>query len=512
MKDHSVVDALEPIAKEILASFTSIVEAAVAELRSMAGGGGDVFANTSNSSFTTLNPASINLERGSRAVRENCDTIRREPAIARVVSHDGSKDCISYICRASPPVFGSLDVVNQRAPKGRLAALPVGGSLTLPNGKVLTVLSRTELHPKETSDGWDSHNSVFTSDQSRPFTIESLLALLSSTATDSGLDLLSLLLADEAKKDLISEGSKRSVLTSMQLRDQAILDAHQDEIFRLPLNEQIFLAGPPGTGKTTTLIRRLGQKLDRDYLSDDEQSRVARAEATGSESHADSWLMFTPTELLRQYVKEAFSRERIPASDLRIRTWDEYRREIARNHFKILRSASSRSFVLRIEAQNTDAHADEDQKGFYDDFDVWQRQQLLEELSRAANALRDSDKPRANSVGALISKLVARTDIHSFADLFIAIARKEDELRLLIEELRTAVDGPLRGALNQRLNKDKSFILKLSEYLQKLALQDEADQDESAEDDEEDDDTPSGSGVTLAVNAYMAALRNLLKK
>ena len=39
--------------------------------------------------------------------------------------------------------------------------------------------------------------------------------------------------------------------------------------------------------------------------------------------------MFTPTDLLRQYVKEAFARETIPASDLHIHTWAHYRRELA---------------------------------------------------------------------------------------------------------------------------------------------------------------------------------------
>jgi hypothetical protein len=58
--------------------------------------------------------------------------------------------------------------------------------------------------------------------------------------------------------------------------------------------------------------------------------------------------MFTPTELLKLYVKEAFNREGIPASDLRIRTWSDYRRELARSRLGILRTATgSGSFVLK---------------------------------------------------------------------------------------------------------------------------------------------------------------------
>jgi len=50
--------------------------------------------------------------------------------------------------------------------------------------------------------------------------------------------------------------------------------------------------------------------------------------------------MFTPTELLKQYLKEAFAREGVPASDLRIRTWQDYRRELARNAFGVLRTTT----------------------------------------------------------------------------------------------------------------------------------------------------------------------------
>ena len=512
MKTEPVFKALEPVAQEILSNFAIITELANTELRSLSSARADVFANTSNSTFTTADSASVTLSEGNRTVRVNDELLKREPAIARVETSDGENDYVSYICRATPPANTTLDLVSQRAPKGRLASLPIGESLTLPNGKTLTVLSRTELHPEATSNQWDSRNTVFRGEHDRPLTIESLLAFLSKSGTEVEIDdLLGKLLDDESRKDLIREGSKRSILTSMQLRDQAILDSHQDEIFRLPLSDQIFLSGPPGTGKTTTLIRRLGQKLDSVYLSDDERKQVARADASGSVAHADSWLMFTPTELLRQYVKEAFSRERIPASDLRIKTWDEYRRETARNVLRILRSASKRSFVLKVEAQTTDAAASEDQRSFFDDFDTWQRQQFLNVLSVSANALRESQVVAAAHVGSSISKFISRSSIHSLADLFIAISRQESDLRALVEELRASVDAPLRRALNRRLNKDKSFIATLNDTLQRSGLLDEADLDDGTEEDDEEDDSPSGSGLTLAVNAYMAALRALAR-
>ena len=118
----------------------------------------------------------------------------------------------------------------------------------------------------------------------------------------------------------------------MGLRDRPLLDEYQDEIFRLPLDTRLVILGPPGTGKTTTLIKRLGLKLDSEYLEPEEKKLVERS-AAGTNGHANSWLMFTPTELLKQYVKEAFARENIPASDLRIETWSDYRRELIATNF-----------------------------------------------------------------------------------------------------------------------------------------------------------------------------------
>ena len=134
-------------------------------------------------------------------------------------------------------------------------------------------------------------------------------------------DLLSEILADEEIKAGIVEGRRRSVITQMSLRDQPILDQYQDEIFRLPLRKQLFILGPAGTGKTTTLIRRLGQMLDTEYLESEEQTLVQAISASSAYTHRESWLMFTPTELLKQYIKEAFAKEGVPASDQRIKTW-----------------------------------------------------------------------------------------------------------------------------------------------------------------------------------------------
>ena len=91
------------------------------------------------------------------------------------------------------------------------------------------------------------------------------------------------------------------------------------------------LIGPPGTGKTTTLIKRLGQKIDTydgQSLSDSEGAIVKRLEEDTGLDHSENWLMFTPTELLKQYLKEAFTKERVPAGNKHISTWSSYQKTL----------------------------------------------------------------------------------------------------------------------------------------------------------------------------------------
>ena len=148
------------------------------------------------------------------------------------------------------------------------------------------------------------------------------------------------------------------------------LDPHQDEIFRMPINSRCFLSGPPGTGKTTTLIRRLGQKTDRGAIEEaDGEARLIRVvkDETGR-SHKTSWILFSPTKLLRQYVKEAFAREGLAAPDDHIRTWEEFRGELAREELGLLRTSAGKGPFVERRAQDYLKSEVIEDTSWYDDF------------------------------------------------------------------------------------------------------------------------------------------------
>ncbi len=183
---------------------------------------------------------------------------------------------------------------------GRLAAGRLGADIevTTPGGvKEYQLRERAALRPTKADGEWDAKDTLVEALAGTPLTVVSLRALLHDRGEErvlGVLELLEALLAEERSSENVFEGRRRAVIQQMGLRDQPLLDQYQDEIFRLPLDTQLAILGPPGSGKTTTLIKRLGLKLDEAHLEADELAIVDRSVARQAR-HGTSWLMFTRT-------------------------------------------------------------------------------------------------------------------------------------------------------------------------------------------------------------------------
>lgn len=499
---------IELVASETLDELEKVAAAAKSQLRAPLAIGPDVLAsvNTMTSGSTIQQMAEIN-----QANIQSCQILAREPAIARVVVADDRGDHRTYyICRTMP-VSGFQNLVSRNAPVGRLAALPIGSELTLPNGTTLEVLERARLRPLSHRDGWDSHNTVVEAHRFGPITIESLRTLLIEIAgTELTENLLEQLLAEEKLKANIIEGLRRNVITKMGLRDQPILDQYQDEIFRLPLDKRLLILGPPGTGKTTTLIRRLGQKLDTEFLSEDEKHIVESVGAMTEVAHANSWLMFTPTELLKQYLKEAFAREGVPASDLRIRTWRDYRRELARNVFGVLRTASGGgTFVLKNSIQSLNSEAVDRSIQWFSDFDEWQRSTFVQEFREASQLLSEGQGSEVKGLGQRMASILDRAVPNSLASTFGALAAEGSNVHALVSSLKETTDSRINIQLNLQLIRNRGFLDELALFIDQLtqSQEPEVEEQDELEADEEEEATVPRTGRAAAVTAYTQAVR-----
>jgi len=499
---------IEHVADEALKQLESIAATAQSKLHD-----GRTLGFDSLASINTMTSSSAvqRLDQISQANRDSYSVLAREPAIARVVVADEEgEERTFYICRTTP-VSGFPNLASYRAPVGRLASLAIGTEFTLPNGNVVEVLERAQLRPAALADGWDSRDTVVEAEHFGPLTIESLRALLTEVAGEEITeDILGQLLAEETVKANIIDGVRRSVITKMGLRDQPVLDQYQDEIFRLPLDKRLLILGPPGTGKTTTLIRRLGQKLDTAFLEEGEQRLVETVGASQGLAHANSWLMFTPTELLKQYLKEAFAREGVPASDLRIRTWQDYRRELARNAFGVLRTTTGGgTFVLKEGLPSLNGGALDRPIEWFEDFDAWQRRAYVQELDEAATLLQGAKSTDVQSLGARLKDIVARAGDSALAATFGSLAAELPKVQALVTNLKEGSDNKIKSALNLQLNRNRAFLDELArviDSLQQAATTDAEDQDD-VDPDEEDDTTAPRTGRAAALNAYMQAVR-----
>ena len=499
---------VERVAGEVLTQLNSIATAAKRNLHDGRTLGPDALASVNT---MTSSSAIRKLDQISQANRESYKALAAEPAIARVVVADKEGDKRTYyICRATP-VSGFKNLASYLAPLGRLASLPIGATFTLPNGPDVEVLERAQLRPAALADGWDSRDTVVEAEHFGPLTIESLRALLTEVPGEEVTeDLLDQLLAEETGKANIIDGVRRSVITKMALRDQPVLDQYQDRIFRLPLANRLLILGPPGTGKTTTLIRRLGQKLNTAFLEEGEQHLAEEVAASQGVSHADSWLMFTPTELLKHYLKEAFAREGVPASDLRIRTWQDYRRELARNAFGVLRTASGGgTFVLKDSLPSLNAEALDCPIQWFDDFNTWQRNAYVQELHEAANMLREAKVPEVQSLGERLRNILMQASDGALASTFGSLAAELPKVQALVASLKDASDAKIKAALNLQLNRNRAFLDELARFIDGLqqAQTTDADEQEELDADEEEDTTVPRTGRAAALSAYMQAVR-----
>ena len=484
-------ETLAGLAEHTLTFFTNTATFAKAQLAGLRLPSPDVFASMNT---MTTEKAVQRLVGISEDQRRELATVSQEPAIARVVAlNERDEKEIYFIARGTTGQrMEGLKVASYRSPMGRLVALPIGDELEwdTKNGfRSLKVIEKTDLRPSLIGQDWDSIDSVIQSIDFDPVTVVSFRALSLPPAAkedeDDGAALLDAMLSEGQPTENIIDGIQRSVITKMGLRDRPYLDKYQDEIYRLPLATQLILLGPPGSGKTTTLIKRLGLKIDLTNTGEEDEKLIEQTLA-GRQGHAQSWIMFTPTELLKLYVKEAFSRENVPAPDERIWTWSDYRRELARNRLPILRTSSGPgSFVLRDGLGSLQSETVTNQIAWFEDFDAWQANAFWTDLKQHADRLAGDPDQSVSRLGKQLLATVSGVSGRLIGASFSALADRLEEIQTLIARLRKETDLKIRESFARELKKDNSLLDNLATLLSTLQDTNEDPDDQDVEDDEE---------------------------
>lgn len=470
----TITPAVERIAEECLSAMDTIARAAAEKASSRF-----VDAGTVMSSFNSLTgvDAARNLSQVQELERKAGHELAREPLIARVkVRSESGVEKIYYFARnftVSAPGI-SLTSYNSGAPIGRLAALDVGDGFQLPDGKWVEVVEKGTYNPTSRGGEWDGIDNRITHEGFDMVAVPSLRAagragLLGTTAIDDPFA--------DLDEPLPWIAPQRTALTGVGLRDQSVMNKVQDEIFRLPIDKQVMLEGPPGTGKTTTLIKRLSQKLTLTPEREEDLRAVTEHQLAGD--HQTSWIMFSPTALLEHYLREAFARDNVPASQDRIQTWTNFRNGLATRVLGILRSGKRTSGFLREEAaQYLSVFALENQPELYADFDAFQRSVYFQEIDAAISTLRESGEEVLVNIARRLADRVRGTA--TILAIYLEVDAVSQELRAWTTKARSEIVETVdrRIEVIARL-RGRESITELSQLVAKIdAITNEDDEDE----------------------------------
>ena len=406
--------------------------------------------------------------------------LKREPFIARVKTRTPSgEETVYYFGRHFTVNVPGIKMAGYTsdAPVARLAALDIGDPFRLPNGQEVEIVEKGIYAPRLLPEGWDGkQNTIWHLDFAK-LEVPSLRDVLKHGYWDGTTQDDPLAAFDQP---IVWSTTQRKTLQGTGLRDQSVMNKVQDEIFRLPINRQVMLEGPPGTGKTSTLIKRLAQKLSLTQESY-EDYRLVGENNLGTD-HRDSWIMFSPTELLEHYLREAFNRDNVPASQKRIQTWAGFRNDLATRVLGLLRSGTRKTGFQREEtAQFLSAEALADQPGLHRAFDQFQREQYRAELHASLAVLSESGE-------AELEDLARRIDIRlsagaSILPIYLAVDAQAEALRAWVGAARETLSADVSRRIDVIARRRGADLLALQQIVARMAMVETEDDDAEDEDD-----------------------------
>ena len=329
--------------------------------------------------------------------------IRKHPAGARVVaiSEITGNQIELFVCPVAPPVGPVKDKTTLSYPvkpherSGRLFAsyLSALGQLgSCHPGEVCQnfyVTEREELNPFYDDDSLiDSKNTTISREDYSTKTILSLRAFLKSANAKPVDDEDWWTTEDETlgQDELIVSGLVKKVNRKFGLQN-ILVNSTQDKIFRSPIDSQTVLLGAPGTGKTTTMTLRLRTKMyeGKDGLPDDEKELL---ENTLGQGFPKNWILFTPTELLKQYVRNALDNQGLGELNRQMSTWEDFRYDLALHQLELLRTnVKQGAFILNDSHCRLTEFAKNEPIAFYTSFSKFRDQRFIEEFQQIVQAL-----------------------------------------------------------------------------------------------------------------------------
>ncbi len=466
----------------------------------------DVLANP-ESSLTGSTQGLQELGRVNAAILQTNAQLQKEPFIAYVKAEVDGEIRIIYICREYVPRSGPQDksttmFASYKASYGQIVEQDVNTSFELQTPdrnrpvKRIKVLEKDLFKPVRQAHSYDAISNQFFLDAGI-YSIGSLRQFIDDyfnietrdrdrTATLS-LEEIEASLRKALEQELtVKEGLAREIRSRIALRDQPTLDAVQGNIFRLPVSMQLIITGAPGTGKTTTLIKRIAQKSNPSLMTPSEKEGFSEDELEEFFS-IDRWVMYAPTELLKIYLKEAFVIEGIPASDKRIRIWNDERTRISREVLKFSR-IGDKGYFGRTTKQILTVSNNTELMKFATQFDDFYCNFIVDRFEKSLSTLEvNNSTPQLVNAFQKVSQQLADVDPSNLRKRIFYLVEKlfenRDTFNELSKELDEEIDNNVRKVTGLR---DEIFQV-VFETMQNYTKQSDGMSEQNIEEPEEED-------------------------
>lgn len=297
------------------------------------------------------------------------------------------------------------------------------------------------------------------------------------------------------------------------LRFNPVLDKVQDSIkFCNLFNDAVtIINGGPGTGKTTTMIQRLKLlicELDlQDYINIGE-CKLNKKQLNIISENGGNWIFFSPTELLKEYLKENMNYEGLQDTSNKVQVWNTYLQKILRDKYHLV--GDNAPFSFRRKEHEGTVLIETDELDILDEFTAYFMNDIKRELEQVANL--DVSKFSWKMLGKKIAeKCKDAQKANSLRDLYITLMNMEHFLSDRIFDNNNSIDNLIQNYYDE-IHKIASLYMvewkkneKLYEQLLSIYHVDELEDNTS---EEEDDDEFNASSVE---NKLALDLRHLLR-
>lgn len=428
-----------------------------------------------------------------RRVAENLylemQNLAQEPFISWIKIDQSGKNKIILISRGFTPTdYHPLDYpdvmyANKLSPyAAKVLTSKVGSDFTF-KGTTQKILYRDRYFIPKLRPFIDGiHNTIDLT--SGTYSIDSLCKLIGikiEDVTDEISDKIKEILAEAEFR----AGVRRRIIDIIQLRDQPILDEYQTAVFRTPLTANLIITGSAGTGKTTVLINRISLATKPENLAEEERGSLTQQGLNLLKENKESWVLFTPTELLKNYLQQAFNKEGVPAYDKTIKVWHEERMELGKNVLGFLKVGDNRGIFVRSLKPFFIHQSSQEVNAYSVEFRKYYLRFIEKTFLEAVENLNEYQK--INSIPLTfrnIKSFYESKSLQEISEKIVALIERLAQVREDVLQLRNTTDIKLDQFVNKIIREKKDILDQISEIIKEsksAGIKDEENLDEELE-------------------------------